>query len=84
MNLLPKLKSPLLRGQKNYQDISPPERSHVLCESSACRQLVTEKMDEICREVLQQRMSRSPHVQQALLILLPRLAAFNREKFVSM
>lgn len=56
----------------------------MLCESSACRALVTERMDGICRDALAQRLSRSPHTQTALLALLPRLAAFNREKFVKM
>lgn len=64
--------------------ISGSGHHQILCESSACRQLVTEKFDEICRESLAQRLSRSPHVQQALLALLPRLAAFNKDKFVSM
>lgn len=63
--------------------ISGPGHNQILCESSACKQLVAEKMDEICTEALAQRLSRSPHVQQALLALLPRLAAFNKEKFVS-
>lgn len=82
--MLPRLKSPLGRGQKtNAPGISGSGHSQILCESSACRQLVTEKFDEICKEALAQRLSRSLHIQQALLALLPRLAAFNRDKFVS-
>ncbi|KAK6628142.1 hypothetical protein RUM43_001953 [Polyplax serrata] len=85
INLLPRLKSPLGRGQKFVAPgISGSGHNQVLCESAACKQLVTEKMDEICTEALAQRLSRSPHVQQALLALLPRLAAFNKDKFVSL
>jgi hypothetical protein len=52
-----------------------------LSESAACRQLITENFDEICHEALSHRNSRSPHIQAALLNLLPRLAAFNTVKF---
>ncbi|RZF43401.1 hypothetical protein LSTR_LSTR001662 [Laodelphax striatellus] len=51
-------------------------------ESSACRTLVVENLSKICYSVLNQRSSRSPHIQHTLLTILPRLAAFNREKFV--
>lgn len=36
----------------------------------------------ICENILEQRLSKSPYVQQALLQILPRLAAINREIFV--
>lgn len=85
MNLLPRLKYPLGRNQKSMAlVISGSNHNQIMCESSACKQLVSEKMDEICTEALAQRLSRSPYVQQALLALLPRLAAFNKDKFVSM
>ncbi|XP_059613044.1 serine/threonine-protein kinase Tor [Phlebotomus argentipes] len=51
-------------------------------ESLVCRQLVMENFQEICMKVMEQRISRSFHVQQILLSILPRLAAFNREIFV--
>ncbi|XP_059477089.1 serine/threonine-protein kinase mTOR [Neocloeon triangulifer] len=52
-----------------------------LSESAACRQLIGENFDEICLQALYHRSSRSPHIQSALLNLLPRLAAFNKAKF---
>uniref|UniRef100_A0A1B0GIX2 Serine/threonine-protein kinase TOR n=2 Tax=Lutzomyia longipalpis TaxID=7200 RepID=A0A1B0GIX2_LUTLO len=51
-------------------------------ESLACRQLVSENFEEICSKVMEQRLSRSFNVQQTLLSILPRLAAFNRDVFV--
>lgn len=50
-------------------------------ESMACKTIVSENFLEICRQVLEQRNSRSPYVQQALFMILPRLAAFNQELF---
>ncbi|CAG9112203.1 unnamed protein product [Plutella xylostella] len=50
-------------------------------ESSICRQLITEKYEKICSDVMAQQISRSTHVQQLLLLMIPRLAAFNRELF---
>lgn len=80
LSLLPRLKSPVTGVGKT----NPPPTTSLLCESSACRALVAEHMDTICRDALAQRLSRSPHTQTALLALLPRLAAFNPEKFVKM
>jgi serine/threonine-protein kinase mTOR len=42
---------------------------------------MAENFDEICHQALSHRNSRSPHIQSALLNLLPRLAAFNKAKF---
>jgi FKBP12-rapamycin complex-associated protein len=53
-----------------------------LSESAACRQLMGEHLDSICREALSHRAARSSHIQAALLNMLPRLAAFNKDKFV--
>ncbi|XP_025831250.1 serine/threonine-protein kinase Tor [Agrilus planipennis] len=50
-------------------------------ESSVCRQLVFENYDYICLDVTAQSSSRSPHIQKILLIILPRLAAFNPRRF---
>ncbi|ODN03392.1 Serine/threonine-protein kinase mTOR, partial [Orchesella cincta] len=50
-------------------------------ESMACKSIVSENYVEICRQVLEQRISRSTFIQQALFSLLPRLAAFNKELF---
>lgn len=53
----------------------------VIYESAACRQLIMEKFDKICNFVMEQRIVRNSHLQHTLLTILPRLAAFNREKF---
>lgn len=50
-------------------------------ESIACKTIVSENYVEICRQVLEQRVSRSTFIQQALFSLLPRMAAFNKELF---
>ncbi|XP_071544223.1 serine/threonine-protein kinase mTOR [Panulirus ornatus] len=51
------------------------------CESRICRELILEKYDNISTQVLNQRNSRSAIIQSALLQILPRLAALNKEKF---
>jgi len=50
-------------------------------ESAACKALVTESYFEICKQVLDQRNSRNSLIQQALFMILPRLAALNKELF---
>lgn len=54
----------------------------IIIESSICHQLVAEKFEYICIDVLQQKFSRSSYVQRTLLNILPRLAAFNKDYFV--
>ncbi|XP_077275474.1 serine/threonine-protein kinase Tor isoform X1 [Temnothorax americanus] len=51
-------------------------------ESTVCRCLMQERLDEIYNDVMNQKISRNPHIQHALMMLLPRLAAFNKEKFI--
>ncbi|KAG7166823.1 Serine/threonine-protein kinase mTOR-like [Homarus americanus] len=51
------------------------------CESRTCRELILEKYDDISTQVLNQRNSRNTIIQSALLQILPRLAALNKEKF---
>nr|WBK62802.1 target of rapamycin [Sogatella furcifera] len=91
VSLLPRLKSPLV--SKTRSNVSLARRGVLsgtaaegkeqsFYESSACRTLVVENLSKICYSVLNQRSSRSPHIQHTLLTILPRLAAFNREKFV--
>lgn len=53
----------------------------VIYESAACRQLIMERFEDICIDVLAQRFVRNTHLQHTLLTILPRLAAFDREKF---
>ncbi|XP_071805479.1 serine/threonine-protein kinase mTOR-like isoform X2 [Asterias amurensis] len=52
-------------------------------ESRYCRELMESKFDEVCQQVLKYRNSRSPLIQQTLLTLIPRLAAFQPTLFVS-
>lgn len=56
--------------------------SRPLYESAACRSLISERYEEVANMVLTQRLVRSNNIQQTLLTILPRLAAFNKEKFV--
>lgn len=58
-----------------------PEASS-LHESSACRSLLIEHFDEVCNNILTQRISRNPFIQQILPKILPRLGAFHKEKFI--
>lgn len=54
----------------------------IILESSICRQLVAENFKYICIDVLAQRFLRVNFVQQTLLTILPRLAAFDKKSFV--
>ncbi|XP_073962067.1 serine/threonine-protein kinase Tor [Choristoneura fumiferana] len=51
-------------------------------ESAVCRTLLTEKFEKICHDVMAQRMLKAQGVPQVLLIIIPRLAAFNKEYFL--
>ncbi|XP_027228160.1 serine/threonine-protein kinase mTOR isoform X1 [Penaeus vannamei] len=51
------------------------------CESRTCRELILEKYDSISTQVLNQKTSRNNIIQSALLQIIPRLAALNKEKF---
>lgn len=67
----------------DYDTDSKFNRHHLTVQESAtCRQIIVENYDEICAKVLEQKFSKSTYVQQSLLNILPRLAAFNREVFV--
>ncbi|BFF94581.1 serine/threonine-protein kinase Tor [Drosophila madeirensis] len=56
--------------------------SHNVLESAYAHEILQAHYATICDNVMEQRFSKSPYVQQALLQILPRLAAFNREVFV--
>lgn len=67
----------------DYDTDSKFSRQHLsINESATCRQIIIDNYDEICAKVLEQRHLKTPYVQQSLLNILPRLAAFNREEFV--
>jgi len=52
-------------------------------ESRTCKHLMNEKFNRICQVVLRHRQSRNPLIQQTLLSVLPRLAAFQPKTFVT-
>ncbi|XP_033096355.1 serine/threonine-protein kinase mTOR-like [Anneissia japonica] len=52
-------------------------------QSRYCRELMEEKFDSVCNQVLKYRSSRTSQIQQTLLTVLPRLAAFQPQRFVS-
>lgn len=67
----------------DYDTDSKFSRQHLsINESATCRQIIIDNYDEICSKVLEQRHLKTSYVQQSLLNILPRLAAFNREEFV--
>lgn len=51
-------------------------------ESESCRQILVAHYKEICDVVMEHRSSKSVYVQQAIALLIPRLAAFKRDGFV--
>jgi FKBP12-rapamycin complex-associated protein len=53
----------------------------VACESAACKRLLMENYNEICKLVLDCRGYKNIYVQNTLLVILPRLAAFNVQGF---
>ncbi|XP_077105803.1 serine/threonine-protein kinase mTOR isoform X2 [Ranitomeya variabilis] len=69
-------------GILGYGAAPMPEKS-VLVESRACRELIEEKFDQICRWVLKCRSSKNPLIQMSILNVLPRLAAFRPSAFTA-
>lgn len=65
----------------SYQSIATSSLHTTINESSVCRQLVFEKFDYICLDTIAQSSARSIHIQNVLLSILPRLAAFSKEQF---
>ncbi|XP_056399106.1 serine/threonine-protein kinase mTOR isoform X3 [Hyla sarda] len=68
------------QGILGYGTAPMPERCS-LVESRACRELIEEKFDQICRWVLKCRSSKNPLIQMTILNVLPRLAAFKPSAF---
>lgn len=83
ITVIPRLKSSYSKCPLQYHNINIDSAHTIIYESSVCRQLIIEKYDNICSDVMTQRNSRSAHIQQALLVILPRLAAFNRVRFLN-
>ncbi|XP_075695475.1 serine/threonine-protein kinase mTOR isoform X1 [Rhinoderma darwinii] len=70
------------QGILGYGAAPTPEKS-TLVESRACRELIEEKFDQICRWVLKCRSSKNPLIQMTILHVLPRLAAFRPSSFTA-
>ncbi|KAH3893902.1 hypothetical protein DPMN_018054 [Dreissena polymorpha] len=56
-------------------------RKPTLFESRFCKELMTQNFDKVCALVLRHKSSKSVSVQQTLLVVFPRLAAFNPDVF---
>lgn len=63
--------------------ISSSLSQQTVLESAYAHDILKEYYINTCDNLLEQRSSKSPYVQQSLLQIMPRLAAFNREVFVS-
>lgn len=81
LSMQPRFKSLHATASPSYQNISANALHTTINESSVCRQLAFEKYDYICLDVIAQSSARSLHIQNVLLNILPRLAAFSREQF---
>ncbi|CAH0400987.1 unnamed protein product [Chilo suppressalis] len=64
------------------QNYSDEKSQSLIYESAICKKFIADKYEKICSDVMAQQISRSHNVHQMLLLLIPRLAAFNREAFV--
>ncbi|CAG9564543.1 unnamed protein product [Danaus chrysippus] len=74
--------NPKTQNSWTYQScLEDKQQSFTIYESSICKKLVSEKYDQISVDVMAQQISRSHTVHQMLLLLIPRLAAFNRDSF---
>lgn len=83
LSLMPRLKTAIVSKWSNssQNSFNSQQTLYPAHESAVCRCLMQEKLDDIYNDVMNQRISRNPHIQHALMMLLPRLAAFNKEKF---
>lgn len=91
LHLFPRIKAPFIEklgysssAQTSYMydlDCSFKYCTNIT-ESAACRQILTDNYDDICQRIMEQRVVKSPYVQQSLFSIFPRLVAFNRENFV--
>lgn len=83
ISVTPRFKSTFSKSPPQYHSINTDTSHTAIYESTVCRQLIVDNYDEICSNVMAQRSSRSGHIQQILLVVLPRLAAFNRVHFLN-
>lgn len=83
-NLVPKLIEKLGVSQSHSETENSIQKFSTvnIHESDSCRQILVAHYKEICDVVMENRSSKSVYVQQAIALLLPRLAAFKRDVFV--
>lgn len=83
-SLVPKLIEKLGVSQSNTDTESTLQKfnSFRIHESESCRQILLTHYREFGKVVMENRTSRSVYVQQAIALLLPRLAALNKQIFV--
>jgi len=85
LSLMPCLRTTIGSKWAGYCTQNATASQHTLYpahESTVCRCLMQDRLDDIYNDVMNQKISRNPHIQHALMMLLPRLAAFNKEKFI--
>ena len=78
--------STLIKLNKNFGLLSSSSlynRKIALCESSICKILIKSKFDELCNVTLTNYNFKNSYVQFVYFLLLPRLAAFDVDKFAS-
>lgn len=83
MTVIPRFKSTFSKWSPQYPIMNADSTHTLIYESAVCRQLISDNYDNICAVAMAQRASRSSYIQQVLFVILPRLAAFNRARFVN-
>ncbi|XP_030025999.2 serine/threonine-protein kinase mTOR [Manduca sexta] len=70
-----------IHGSWSPQHFSDDRNNPVIYESAICKKIIEQEYDKISADIMAQQISRPHHVHQMLLLLIPRLAAFNKEVF---
>ncbi|NP_001171773.1 target of rapamycin isoform 1 [Bombyx mori] len=73
--------SPKIQGSWSLSHYSDEKNQPLIFESSICKKLIEDNCEKISADVMAQQISRAHNVHQMLLLLIPRLAAFNKETF---
>ncbi|PFX15507.1 Serine/threonine-protein kinase mTOR, partial [Stylophora pistillata] len=56
--------------------------TETICHSKVCKDFMDDHFEEVCKLVLRYKATRNSSIQQMLLTILPRLAAFQPKRFV--
>ncbi|RMX59040.1 hypothetical protein pdam_00009963 [Pocillopora damicornis] len=56
--------------------------AETICHSKVCKDFMDDHFEEVCKLVLRYKTTRNSSIQQMLLTILPRLAAFQPKRFV--